>query len=232
MNPLDQAFAVNCGVALMLGLAIGLERQLHQHPAGLRTNALLALGAALFVSLSPLLRDPSPTHVAAQVASGIGFLCGGVILRDGLTVKGLTTAATLWCSGAIGALSGSGFPRLALISTVIILITNVGLHPISEWLDARIKTTGGVETNYRLRVICGNSDESAVRAILFDSVNAHPRMVVHGIVIQSSDQPGQSLIVANIFSTVLDDRAMQETVTRINLEPSVKSVSWDRAHSN
>ena len=96
--------------ALALGTVIGLERQWRQHPAGLRTNALVAIGAALFVSLSRLVPgDASPTRVAAYVVSGVGFLGGGVILKEGANVRGITTAATLWCSAAVGTLTGMGF---------------------------------------------------------------------------------------------------------------------------
>jgi putative Mg2+ transporter-C (MgtC) family protein len=105
------AFVLNTGAALLMGVAIGLERQWRQHSAGLRTNALVALGAALFVSLSILMDDThSPTRIASYVVSGLGFLGGGVILRNGLTVKGLNTAATIWCSGAVGTSVGSELP--------------------------------------------------------------------------------------------------------------------------
>jgi putative Mg2+ transporter-C (MgtC) family protein len=102
-------FLLNVVSALALGTVIGLERQWRQHQAGLRTNALVALGAALFVSLSRLMGDEnSPTRIASYIVSGLGFLGGGVILRDGLTVKGMNTAATLWCTGAVGTLAGAG----------------------------------------------------------------------------------------------------------------------------
>ena len=92
-------FALNIFVALLLGVVIGFERQWRQHQAGLRTNALVALGAALFVSLSRLIEDQgSPTRIASYIVSGLGFLGGGVILRDGLNVKGINTAATIWCT--------------------------------------------------------------------------------------------------------------------------------------
>ena len=92
-------FALNTGTALLLGMAIGLERQYRQHTAGLRTNTLVCLGAALFVSLPTFLPgESSPTRIAAQVVSGIGFLGGGVILREGLNVRGLATAATMWAT--------------------------------------------------------------------------------------------------------------------------------------
>src|SRR6516164_11258988 len=92
-------FALHVGAALVMGAALGLERQFRGHPAGLRTNALVCVGSAMFVSLSHLMGDhDSPTRIASYIVSGIGFLGGGVILRDGLTVKGMNTAATLWCT--------------------------------------------------------------------------------------------------------------------------------------
>src|SRR5580704_903775 len=123
-------FLVNIIAALALGTAIGLERQWRQHQAGLRTNALVALGAALFVSLSRLMDDVnSPTRIASYIVSGLGFLGGGVILRDGLTVKGLNTAATLWCTGAVGTLAGAGFHLEAITGTAAVLAVHLGLRP-------------------------------------------------------------------------------------------------------
>jgi putative Mg2+ transporter-C (MgtC) family protein len=89
-------FIMNIGAALLLGMAIGVERHYRQHPAGLRTNALVSLGAALFVSLAlEYPGESSPTRMASYVISGMGFLGGGVILREGLNVRGMNTAATL-----------------------------------------------------------------------------------------------------------------------------------------
>ena len=151
----DWSFALNTGAALLMGIVIGLERQWHQHPAGLRTNALVALGAALFVSLSLLMHDEgSPTRVASYVVSGLGFLGGGVILREGLNVKGLNTAATIWCSGAIGSLCGAGFVSHAALGTVVILFAHLCLRPLSQWIDIRLKKAVNVETLYRMRVVC------------------------------------------------------------------------------
>ena len=124
-------FILNVGVALLMGVAIGLERQIQQHVAGLRTNALVCVGAALFVSLSRLMGDhDSPTRIASYIVSGIGFLGGGVILRDGLTVKGMNTAATLWCTAAVGTLACAGFPLHSLIGTVVVLGLHLGLRPL------------------------------------------------------------------------------------------------------
>ena len=94
-------FTIRLTVAFLLGSVIGLERQWRQRMAGLRTNTLVCVGAALFVMLSTMTPgDSSPTRIAAQVVSGIGFLGGGVILKEGATIRGLNTAATLWCADA------------------------------------------------------------------------------------------------------------------------------------
>src|ERR1700758_885423 len=101
-------FIVRLLVALALGVVIGAERQVRQRLAGLRTNALVAAGSALFVLVAAFSHDAEASaRIAAQVVSGIGFLGAGVIMREGLNVRGLNTAATLWCSAAVGVLSGA-----------------------------------------------------------------------------------------------------------------------------
>src|ERR1700676_4372304 len=108
--PVEQA-AINLAVALGLSAAIGFERQWRNRLAGLRTNPLVALGAASFVTFAALVPgEASPTRVAAQVVSGIGFLGAGLIFREGLSVRGLNTAATPWCFAAVGVLAGDGYP--------------------------------------------------------------------------------------------------------------------------
>src|SRR6202011_1348142 len=111
------AFAVQLALALLFGAAIGAERQWRQRTAGLRTNALVSSGAAMFVLSARLMGAPNDSvlRVAAQVVSGIGFLGGGVIFREGLSVRGLNTAATLWCSAAVGTLCGVGYPQAAAL---------------------------------------------------------------------------------------------------------------------
>jgi putative Mg2+ transporter-C (MgtC) family protein len=95
-------FIIRLALAQLLGAAIGVERQWHQRMAGLRTNALVSTGAAMFVMLGSMIPgESSPTRVVSYVVSGIGFLGGGVILREGFTVRGLNTAATLWCAAAV-----------------------------------------------------------------------------------------------------------------------------------
>ena len=193
-------FALRIGVALFLGGLIGLERQFRQHPAGLRTNALVSVGAALFVSLTHLIGDESsPTRIASYIVSGVGFLGGGVILREGMTVKGMATAATLWCSAAIGTLSGAGYPGHALIGTLAVLSLHVLFRPLGRWIDARVRLAVNVEMVYRLRVICDEKHEGIIRTILLRHVNTKPGMTIQGIATQDDDHPDKVAVVADIF---------------------------------
>jgi putative Mg2+ transporter-C (MgtC) family protein len=221
-------FALDIAVALVLGAAIGLERQWRQRTAGLRTNTLVALGAALFVSISRLVdRDTSPTRITSYVVSGLGFLGGGVILREGLSVRGLNTAATLWCSGAVGALAGNGYPLHAVLGTAAVLLVHFGLRPVVRFIDARSKYAIQVETSYRIRVSCPVAAEAIVRAILMRHVNGHPGMTLHGLTSQDGDQADRVQVIANVFSYERNDRALEEVVARIGIEPGVSAVSWE-----
>ena len=129
-------FALRLAVGVGCGALIGVERQWRARTAGLRTNALVAAGATLFVLYSEAVGDESsPTRVASYVVSGIGFLGGGVILRDGASVHGLNTAATLWCSAALGVLAASGRLDLALLGTATVLAVHLLLRPAGRLID-------------------------------------------------------------------------------------------------
>ncbi len=226
----ELTFALNVGTALLMGILIGAERQWRQHPAGLRTNALVAMGAALFVSLSLLMNDQaSPTRVASYVVSGLGFLGGGVILREGLNVRGLNTAATIWCSGAVGSLCGAGFLSHAALGTAAILFAHLSLRPIARWIDNRQKRAVDVDTLYRMRVVCAREVAPLLRTILLRHVNAHPAMTVQGFSMQETDRDDQTAVVVDIYSSVRSERAMEELVNRINIEPGITAVSWGKS---
>jgi putative Mg2+ transporter-C (MgtC) family protein len=223
-------FALHIGAALAMGIAIGLERQWRQHPAGLRTNALVALGAALFVSLSRLMDDQnSPTRIASYIVSGLGFLGGGVILREGLNVKGLNTAATIWCSGAVGTLCGAGFAGHAVVGTAAVLGAHLLLRPAGRWIDRRLKTAVNVDTLYRMRVVCRRDVAALVRTVLLRHVNAHPAMTVQGFSTQETEKDDLAAVVVEIDSSVRNERGMEQLVHRIDIEPGVVAVSWERA---
>jgi len=126
-------------VAAILGAIIGLEREIHGHPAGIRTHILVALGSAIFTVLSIQGFGPvapgttfDPTRIAAQIVTGIGFLGAGAILKDGTIIRGLTTAASLWATAAVGLAAGAGDDVIAVVGAILILVSLWPLQTIIE----------------------------------------------------------------------------------------------------
>jgi len=146
-------------IASVLGAAIGLERELHAHPAGMRTHLLVSLGSAAFTVLSifffesPAAPNGSlptdPSRIAAQIVSGIGFLGAGAILKYGTSVRGLTTAASLWATAGVGMAAGAGAWVVAVVTTVLIVFS---LGPLN-WVISRLRLRG--QDLVRLRVLAG-----------------------------------------------------------------------------
>jgi putative Mg2+ transporter-C (MgtC) family protein len=126
-------------LAAGLGAALGLEREYHQKPAGLRTNILIAVGSALFTILSISMSHggADPTRIAAQIVTGVGFLGGGAILRSGDSIHGMTTAATIWVNAAIGVAAGTGQFMLATAATVLTLLVLAVLPPVEAYFEHR-----------------------------------------------------------------------------------------------
>lgn len=132
-------FILRLTVALIAGAIIGFERQWQHKRAGFRTNTLVALGAAMYVLLSIQMtaEEGDVTRIIGQVVTGIGFLGAGVILHQGTNVHGLTTAATIWCSSAIGCMAGAGYLLETCICTVFILLVNIIFLKVDEFLAKR-----------------------------------------------------------------------------------------------
>lgn len=149
--------AVRLVIAAALGAAVGAEREIHGHPAGIRTHMLVALGASLFTVMSIYgftvdgapAGSIDPARIAAQIVSGIGFLGAGAILKDGVVVRGLTTAASLWAISAVGMAAGTGEYIIAAIGAAIILTS---LWPINA-LAERLRGTHLPETQLRLSLV-------------------------------------------------------------------------------
>jgi putative Mg2+ transporter-C (MgtC) family protein len=129
MATFDWHHAAGLLAAVVLGALIGLERQFRQHPAGLHTNALVALGSAAYVIAGTLMGDPTgPARVAGQVVVGVGFICAGLIWHYRGSVHGINTAATVWCSCAVGVLAGFGLLLWAVVVAGFVLLANVIFH--------------------------------------------------------------------------------------------------------
>lgn len=143
-----EQITLRLGVALLLGGIIGLERQCRSHYVGLRTNTLITLGSAALIIFALMLPagDPSSLgRIASQIITGVGFLCAGVIMHEGVNVKGFNTAATLWCSVTVGMFAGIGLFIPASILTVGIILVNLLMLPIVRFIN-RTTTSEGTES--------------------------------------------------------------------------------------
>ncbi|MBF6182103.1 MgtC/SapB family protein [Nocardia otitidiscaviarum] len=225
MTMVEMLIRLSAGVGL--GAVIGFERQYRARMAGLRTNALVAAGATLFVLLSAhgfSGGTADPTRVAAQIVSGIGFLGAGVILRDGFTVRGLNTAATLWCSAAIGALAGAGMLPTALAGTVVVVVVNTALRAAGRRVDRRPEAGDEQHTRYSFVACTDDAHEAHTRALLVQSLTRTDFQLVS---VASSDiGSGTVEVRAELVSDRRDDRQMESAVSRLSLEPHVTSVGW------
>lgn len=224
LSTVDLLIRILAGVGF--GTAIGIERQYRARMAGLRTNALVCVGSALFVILSAhAFGGGDPTRVAAQIVSGIGFLGGGVILRDGLTVRGLNTAATLWCAAAVGALAGSGMFIPAAIGTAVVIGVNTALRSVGHAVDRAPDNGREIPSRYEFVAVTNDESEAQVRAML---VRALSTAVFHLRSISSSNTiDGRVEVRATLGADGRDDRALETAISQLSMDPAVTAVRWD-----
>jgi len=215
-------------LALVLGILIGIEREWRQRSAGLRTNTLVCLGAAAFVDLSvSLTHNPANiSQLIAYVISGVGFLGAGAIMKEGATIRGLNTAATLWCSAAVGATASAGSASTAFILCLIVIGVNGLLRPITMYID-RISGNNSGETQvaYILRLRCADGNEEQMRALLLNGIK-NLSLSLHELESANSDQAGTVEITAHLTGSARNDHALEKLSGRLTLQPSVTAVRW------
>ncbi|WP_063040271.1 MgtC/SapB family protein [Nocardia pseudovaccinii] len=225
MSTVEMILRLLTGVGL--GAVIGFERQYRARMAGLRTNALVAAGATLFVLLSAHGFHggaADPTRVAAQIVSGIGFLGAGVIIRDGLNVRGLNTAATLWCSAAVGALAGAGMFTTAAAGAVAVMVVNIALRAAGRAVD-RQPDAAEQSAAYVFVAVTNDEQEAHVRALLVQALTRTDFRLL-SVASANTDIVGRVEVRAELTGDQRDDRQMESAVSRLSLEPSVTSVGW------
>jgi putative Mg2+ transporter-C (MgtC) family protein len=212
-------------VALLLGSLIGFERQWHQKMAGLRTNALVALGSCGFVVFSGMVGEGDPTRMAAQVVTGIGFLGAGVILREGINVHGINTAATLWCSAMVGTFAGGGYWAPSLVAAAFVIGTNLLLRPLVRFVNFRTVSQSDAETCYTVTLTCKSVEEAHLRSLLLHSLSQGGLGLRR---IDSADIPDSSKvqITAQVVAAKRNDAALEQIVGRLSLEPHISAVTW------
>jgi putative Mg2+ transporter-C (MgtC) family protein len=223
--PLLGESVLRLSVALLLGSVIGFERQWNQKMAGLRTNALVALGAAGFVAFSAMVGQGDPTRVAAQVVTGIGFLGAGVILREGVNVTGLNTAATLWCSSMVGTFAGAGYLVPSVVGAAFVVGTNLVLRPLVHRINRLSTTAGDTEISYTVTIVCKAADEAHMRSLLLHGLS-QAGLGLRRIDSADSADGTKVSVAAQAVAGKRNDSALEQIVGRLSLEPNVSAASW------
>jgi putative Mg2+ transporter-C (MgtC) family protein len=219
-------FLLRLGCALLCGVAIGVERQWRQRTAGLRTYTLVATGSALFVMVAVLTPgEASPTRVAAQVVTGIGFLGAGVIMRSGINVRGLNTAATIWCSSAVGTLAGSGHLWPALGGTGAVLLINLLLRPLVALINRQPLDPSEQEFRYALHLTCLGRQETQLRTLLVQLTTVSP-LVLHELESAVGANQNHVVLKAVLSSAERQDAQIEQIISRLSLEKNVVGLSW------
>jgi len=218
-------FVIRVGCAVLFGFFIGLERQLTSNRVGIRTNVLVSMGACLFTLFSQLMGAEDTTRIAAQVVTGIGFLCGGVIFKEGMNVKGLSTAATIWCTAAIGVLASTGLILFAATATAILIAANLIFRFISDKIRP-LPNFGDEENIYTLSVTCCEEDEFNTRSVIIESLVDAKLQLVN---LESADEIGNKV---EIEATVIvhgrrRDALIEKLTSQVALEKGVSKAGWE-----
>lgn len=217
---------VSLSVAFVLGALIGFERQYRQRTAGLRTNVLVAVGAAIFVDIATNLTGAEgAVRVIAYVVSGIGFLGAGVIMRQEGNIHGLNTAATLWCSAAVGASAGSDLIIEAILATVFILAANTLLRPIVHAIDRR-PLDDETEVLHVIYIICDHVQSKVV----MDELNLtlkHHNYPAKDIEVTPFGEKEVEIEVA-LIATSIESEDAQHIINHLNAMPQIRQAFWDK----
>ncbi len=218
-------FVSRLGLALVLGFFIGLERQLTGHSAGVRINVLICMGTAFFTLFPMIYGSGEGCRVGSSIITGAGFLCSGVIFKDSGTVRGMNTAATLWCTAAIGMLASTDMPLLAITAAAVLIVSNLLLRSLSKKLQP-ISAEDESEKQYRISVTCQEIAEQEIRQLLISS-NTCATLYLNNL--ESGDVVGDKVeIVAEYTSTGKAKNDILEEIVRSALMlPAVVNAGWE-----
>lgn len=226
---LHQATFPRLLLALFLGALIGMERQWRQRAAGLRTNTLVCFGAAAFVDLGSTV-SPGAVQIIAYVVSGVGFLGAGAIMKDGASVRGLNTAATLWCSAAVGACAGAGQLLDAVFVTALLIGINIVLRPLSRFIDQRSLAALDTHTLYRLRLVCDTEHQTDAEFQLTRAV-ASGSLKLRTLRAEPVEDTENSIVQAVLESTTRDPTVLNALTEELRAFPWTDSVDWTETES-
>lgn len=221
-------------MAFLLGAIIGVERHIRHRRMGLKTAVLVSLGAAGFVVASSLFGTQEGTvRIAAQIVSGIGFLCGGLIFKEGLSVHGINTAATIWCTAAVGVACGTGFYSIAGILTIMLVFSNIFFGyvstPVEKLIDRFIKAF-----QYELVIDCTTENQESLRQMLAQQSETNDECKLKQFTQEelNGQYTGNLVRLRCIFaSDGPNDEFLDRLVALLLTDGSVRTAHWNRSSS-
>lgn len=218
-----QEFIIRIFIIIVVGIVIGIERQITGHNIGVKTTILIALGTFAFVSVEVLFKSDD-LRMAANIITGIGFLCSGVIFKNGLTVNGLNTSATLWSTSAISVLISYGFIIQGVIATVVLISFNLILAYVSGLIKPISKLADIDDKTYYIETVCLKSNISNVKKVIFKNLSDKISLVELQVNSITSDK---YRIKAKINSS---DKYIDEIdkITNKILNTDVFSAKWEK----
>lgn len=217
---------VSLAAAFVLGTLIGAERQYRQRTAGLRTNVLVAVGAAAFVDLGMRIAGTTEAvRVISYVVSGIGFLGAGVIMKEGMNVRGLNTAATLWCSAAVGCCTGADMVAEGALLAMLVIAGNTLLRPLVNAINRTPIDEQASEATYEVRLTTDTESMPTVRDRLVEALEAADYPVGDVNLIEHGED--QIELVATLVSTAVNPVEMDAVVAKLELQPGVSHSTWE-----
>lgn len=213
-------------VAFVFGTLIGAERQYRQRSAGLRTNVLVAVGAAAFVDLANHLAGADGSvRVIAYVVSGIGFLGAGAIMKEGMNVRGLNTAATLWASAAVGCCAGADMVAQSAALTVFVLAGNTLLRPLVNAIDRIPLSEQSSEASYEVVVTTDAKTVAEIRDFLNERLAIANYPIRETKVIYRSNDIVE--IVAILVSLAVEPKELDAVTAELAARPGVTYATWN-----
>ncbi len=216
---------VRLGAAFVLGGLIGLERQIRQRNAGLRTMVLVSVGTAAFVHLGDRLTGAAgEANIVAYVVTGIGFLGAGVIMKEGTQVRGLNTAATLWSTAAVGAFAGAGLLAEAGAVAALVLGGNTLLRPLVDYVNRRPIKPGETEALYQIHVTCAPAEAPSARDLIFEELERYHYPVREIEVVSEGDEIVE--LAATLVPTTANADDLDAITTHLEAHAEIQDATW------
>lgn len=224
-------FLLRLLIAVGLGFCVGLERQWTKHQAGILTNVIVCVGAYAYSAFSYISQgnNVDVTRIAAQVVCGIGFLGAGLILRDGTNIRGLSTAATIWTTAAVGILCTVPNIIYSILVAAVIVLLHLLLHPLSEYIDKKNsydkEKLEKIACIYKLSIKCTEESEIDIRSHLVKTIRNQNNVLLHNLESISTDD-GNVKIRAYISTAKKNDQIVEDLLIHIGKDSGIISAGW------